>query len=142
MVKRSHRHAYALFYTWAMKNTKTYLLAWFKFSASLMLLIGFLFISKLTTTYFQIAFPSALLAMLIVFVLLVTNIVKESWIAPACQPILKYMALFFIPAGVGLVEHISVFAAHWSLLLLVLLLVPLIGLVLVLFIASLRGKHA
>ena len=142
MVRRSHRHACALFYTGAMKNTKTYLLAWFKFSASLMLLIGFLFISKLTTTYFQIAFPSALLAMLIVFVLLVTNIVKESWIAPACQPILKYMALFFIPAGVGLVEHISVFAAHWSLLLLVLLLVPLIGLVLVSFIASLRGKHA
>ena len=107
-----------------------------------MLLIGFLFISKLTTTYFQIAFPSALLAMLIVFVLLMTNIVKESWLAPACQPILKYMALFFIPAGVGLVEHIDVFTTHWSLLLLVLLLVPLIGLVLVSFITSLRGKHA
>ena len=107
-----------------------------------MLLIGCLFISKLTTSYFQIAFPSALLAMLIVFVLLMTNIVKESWLAPACQPILKYMALFFIPAGVGLVEHIDVFATHWSLLLLVLLLVPFIGLVLVSFIASLRGKHA
>lgn len=125
-----------------MNNTKTHLLAWFKFSASLMLLIGFLFISKLTTTYFQVAFPSALLAMLIVFVLLMTNIVKESWLAPACQPILKYMALFFIPAGVGLVEHIDIFTTHWSLLLLVLLLVPLIGLVLVSFITSLRGKHA
>ena len=125
-----------------MKNTKTYLLAWFKFSASLMLLVGCLFVSKLTTSYFQIAFPSALLAMLIMFVLLIMDVVKESWIAPACQPILKYMALFFIPAGVGLVEHIDIFTTHWSLLLLVLLLVPLIGLVLVSFITSLRGKHA
>ena len=125
-----------------MKNTKTYLVAWFKFCASLMLLIGCLFVSKLTTSYFQIAFPSALLAMLIMFVLLIMDIVKESWIAPACQPILKYMALFFIPAGVGLIEHIDIFITYWSLLLLVLLLVPLAGLVLVALIASSRSGHA
>lgn len=124
-----------------MNNIKIHLLAWLKFNASLMLLIGCLYLTKFITTYFQITFPSALLAMLVMFILLITGIVKESWLAPACQPILKYMALFFIPAGVGLVEHLSIFASHWSLLLLILLLLPLTGLILISFIASPRGKQ-
>ena len=125
-----------------MKNIKTLLVTSFKFSASLMLLVGCLFISKLITAYFAIAFPSALIAMIALFILLLTGIIKEAWIAPACQPILKYMALFFIPAGVGLVEHLDAFVQHWALFLLVLLFVPMCGLLIVSMVANSRGKHA
>jgi holin-like protein len=125
-----------------MKHIKTLLLTSFKFSVSLILLLGCLFISKLVTAYFDIPFPSALIAMIVLFLLLLTGIIKEAWIAPACQPILKYMALFFIPAGVGLVEHLDAFIQHWPLFLLVLLFVPMSGLLIVSKIANSRGQHA
>ncbi|BBN82165.1 hypothetical protein PA25_21500 [Pseudoalteromonas sp. A25] len=60
--------------------------------------------------------------------LLASNIIKASWIAPACAPILKYMALFFIPAGVGIVQYTSLLALYWPLLVCTLILVPVIGL--------------
>jgi holin-like protein len=125
-----------------MKHIKTLLLTSFKFSVSLILLLGCLFISKQVTAYFDIPFPSALIAMIVLFLLLLTGIIKEAWIAPACQPILKYMALFFIPAGVGLVEHLDAFIQHWPLFLLVLLFVPMSGLLIVSKIANSRGQHA
>jgi len=142
MVRRSNRHSFTTFYTWAMKHIKTLLLTSFKFSVSLILLLGCLFISKLVTAYFDIPFPSALIAMIALFLLLLTGVIKEAWIAPACQPILKYMALFFIPAGVGLVEHLDAFVQHWPLFLLVLLFVPMCGLFIVSKIANSRGQHA
>lgn len=141
MVRRSHRHSLQTFYTSVMNTIKTHLITSFKFSASLMLVIGCLYISKLITAYFAITFPAALIAMLLLFCLLLAGIIKEAWIAPACQPILKYMALFFIPAGVGLVEHLDAFVEHWPLFLLVLLLVPMCGLSIVSMMANTRDKH-
>ena len=142
MVRRSHRHSLQTFYTSVMNTIKTHFITSFKFSVSLMLIMGCLYISKLVTAYFAITFPAALIAMLLLFCLLLAGIIKEAWIAPACQPILKYMALFFIPAGVGLVQHLNAFIQHWLLFLLVLLLVPLIGLLIVSLFANTRGQHA
>lgn len=142
MVRRSHRHSLQTFYTSVMNTIRTHFITSFKFSVSLMLIMGCLYISKLVTAYFAITFPAALIAMLLLFCLLLAGIIKETWIAPACKPILKYMALFFIPAGVGLVEHLDAFFQHWPLFLLVLLLVPLIGLLIVSLFANTRGQHA
>ncbi len=54
-----------------------------------------------------IPFPAAILAMLLLFILLTTGIVEEHWIKPAAQPLLHWMGLFFVPAGVGVIDHFA-----------------------------------
>ncbi len=76
-------------------------------------------------------FPSPVLGMVLLFVLLVTGIVPERRVFPAASPLLTYMPLLFIPAGAGLVDHLPLLASHWPLLLTVLILVPLCTLALV-----------
>ncbi|WP_152086453.1 CidA/LrgA family protein [Pseudoalteromonas sp. A25] len=111
-----------------MDNWVTSLHQLVKFIIALGILIMCLYSAKLITLWWQIPLPSPLVAMLMLLTLLASNIIKASWIAPACAPILKYMALFFIPAGVGIVQYTSLLALYWPLLVCTLILVPVIGL--------------
>ena len=100
------------------------------FLRGFIIILTCLLLAKGVNSYFALAAPAALVAMLILLALLATKLVPAQWLAPAAEPILKYMALFFIPAGVGLVEHLNLFAIHWPLLLLLLLGLPSVCLVL------------
>ena len=102
-----------------------------KFIAALTILLACLYSAKWLVWQLSLPFPAALLGMLFLLALLGFKILPSNWLAPACQPILKYMALFFIPAGVGLVQYLNVFKNHWLLLALILVLIPIIGLVIV-----------
>lgn len=51
--------------------------------------------------------------MFLLFFLLLTGIVKENHIALGGDLILKYMAFFFIPAGVGLLAHLELLSSLW-----------------------------
>ncbi|RZQ53263.1 CidA/LrgA family protein [Pseudoalteromonas phenolica] len=124
-----------------MIKIKPILFTVIQFLTSLLLMIVCLIIAKATTHFFEINFPSALIAMLLLFLLLSIGVIKAAWIAPASQPVLKYMALFFIPAGVGLVEHLNIIAMHWPLLMSTLILVPSFGLFFVSYIAKRRGSN-
>ncbi|MBD1583149.1 CidA/LrgA family protein [Pseudoalteromonas sp. S16_S37] len=107
-----------------------------KFIIALGILLMCLYSAKLMTLWWQIPLPSPLVAMLILLLLLASKIIEPSWLAPACAPILKYMALFFIPAGVGIVQYTSLLALYWPLLVCTLILVPVAGLSLVGFVAK------
>ncbi|WP_084228155.1 CidA/LrgA family protein [Pseudoalteromonas byunsanensis] len=102
-----------------------------RFCTALALLLMCLFSAKLLSSWLQLSIPAPLIGMALMFLLLSSNLLKPQWLAPACAPILKYMALFFIPAGVGIVQYTSLLSTHWPLLLSVLTLVPLTGLCLV-----------
>lgn len=56
--------------------------------------------------------PAAILAMLLLCALLLSRVVKEEWIKPAANPLLHWMGLFFVPAGVGVIEHLSLLKAE------------------------------
>ncbi|WP_440055701.1 CidA/LrgA family protein [Pseudoalteromonas sp. T1lg65] len=100
-----------------------------RFAFAFLLIVSCLATAKLAVKVFSLTFPAAILGMLLLLTLLTTGVVKPHWLAPAAEPILKYMALFFIPAGVGLVEHVELFSNHLGLFVLLLLGVPIIGLV-------------
>lgn len=99
-----------------------------RFIASLAILIGCLWAAKLITATFALNLPAPLLGLLILFGLLQSGLLKSKYLLPACNPILKYMALFFIPAGVGLINYMAIFSQYAWLLASVLILVPALGL--------------
>jgi holin-like protein len=63
--------------------------------------------------YLNVTFPASILGMLMLFVALSLGIVKLSWIEFAGNLVLKYLALLFIPIGVGLINYFDLIAAHW-----------------------------
>ncbi len=58
--------------------------------------------------------PGSVIGMLILATSLSTGIVKKRWIEGTATFLLRNMALFFVPAGVGLMAHVSIFRAHWG----------------------------
>ncbi|TMP37932.1 CidA/LrgA family protein [Pseudoalteromonas rubra] len=112
-----------------------------RFIASLSILIGCLWAARLLTAALALSLPAPLLGMLLLFGLLQSGILDSKYLLPSCGPILKYMALFFIPAGVGLITYLEVFNHNAWLLVSVLILVPVLGLLLTGKLASLGRYH-
>ena len=57
-----------------------------------------------------IPFPSSILSLLILLVLLVSGIIKTRHIKETSEFIIENMAFFFIPAGVKIIEHFNEFS--------------------------------
>ncbi|CAM3919670.1 MULTISPECIES: CidA/LrgA family protein [Pseudoalteromonas] len=108
------------------------------------LIVGCLAVAKLIMNWLQGSFPAPLLGMLILLTLLLTKTVKEHHIAPSAKPLLNFMPLFFIPAGVGFIEHLELIKQQWQFLTATLILVPLTSLLLIAFVIGLfkgRAEH-
>ncbi|OLF76301.1 CidA/LrgA family protein [Pseudoalteromonas sp. US3C1013] len=86
---------------------------------------------KLIMHFIDASFPAPLLAMVILLILLLSGIVKEQQLTPCASPILNVMPIFFIPAGVGFIEHLGLIKTHWPFLTTVMIIVPLSSLILV-----------
>ena len=71
-----------------------------------LLVLACLYGCRYLVSLFELKLPAAIVAMLLLFTLLATGLVKEQWIKPACQPLLHWMGLFFVPAGVGVIDHL------------------------------------
>ncbi|RJE76421.1 hypothetical protein BGP78_13540 [Pseudoalteromonas sp. MSK9-3] len=109
-------------------------------SLAFLLLVSCLYSAKFIVALFDLTIPSPLLAMLILIGLLYFNVIQPTRIAPVAIPTLKYMALFFVPAGVGILQYTALLAQNSYLLLCVLIIVPTVGLICVGYIAS-QGTH-
>ena len=60
-----------------------------------------------------ILIPGSILGMLLLFVLLLTGVVKMAWLSPVTSLFLKHMSFFFIPLGVGLLGALDLIAPIW-----------------------------
>lgn len=65
-------------------------------------------ISEAVSLLLPFPFPGSVLAMIVLFILLVTGILKVDHIREKSDFMLKNMAFFFIPAGVGMIEYFDV----------------------------------
>ena len=79
----------------------------------LLIIMLFLTIAKAITNYFVIAFPASILGMLMLFFALALGIVKIKWVEFTGNLVMKYLALLFIPIGVGLINYFDLIATHW-----------------------------
>jgi holin-like protein len=69
--------------------------------------------------YFHLFIPGSVLGMLLLFALLMLKVFPEKWIQTGANTLLFYLPLFFIPATVGVIEHLDLFAGKGLLLILI-----------------------
>ncbi len=58
-------------------------------------------------------FPGTLIAMFLLLLLLVTGAVKETQLEESASFFSRYMAMFFVPAGVEIVENLELLRTSW-----------------------------
>lgn len=63
-----------------------------------------------------ITIPGSIIGMLILFVLLALQVLPAKWVNPGCYVLIRYMALLFVPIGVGIMQYFDCSAhnlARW-----------------------------
>ncbi|WP_028862198.1 CidA/LrgA family protein [Psychromonas aquimarina] len=85
----------------------------FDFFRGFLLIMLFLAAGKLISSYLPIAFPGSIIGLILLFIALSVQLVKVEWILMSGNFILKYMALLFIPIGVGLLNYLELIFTHW-----------------------------
>lgn len=69
------------------------------------IVLGICFLGEIVASILPFAFPSSVISMIILFILLITKIIKTDHIREKSDFLLKNMAFFFIPAGVGIMSN-------------------------------------
>lgn len=122
-----------------IKNQSVKLITQYLFSC--VIILSCLATAKFTMHFIGGSFPAPLLGMLILLSLLLMGIIKESQVTPCASPLLNFMPLFFIPAGVGFIEHLGLIQQHWQFLAAIIILVPLSSILLIShLIAAFKGR--
>ncbi|MFA1647666.1 MAG: CidA/LrgA family protein, partial [Enterobacteriaceae bacterium] len=58
--------------------------------------------------------PGSIIGMLILFVLLALQIIPAKWVKPGCSVLIRYMALLFVPIGVGVMQYYDLLKAQYG----------------------------
>lgn len=61
-----------------------------------------------------ITIPGSIIGMLILFVLLALQILPAKWVNPGCFVLIRYMALLFVPIGVGVMQYFDLLKAQFG----------------------------
>jgi len=61
---------------------------------------------------FNLFIPGSVIGMIILFLLLVTNIIKISWIEDGTKLFVSHLTLFLIPATVGIINYLELFSGE------------------------------
>lgn len=77
------------------------------------IIVGICFIGEFINYITPVAVPGNVLGMIILLALLATNVIKLEKIETVANFLLKHLALFFIPAGVGLLASIDIIRTQW-----------------------------
>ena len=91
----------------------------FNYIIGFLILIGFYFLSFYILKLLHIAFPPAILGLILFSCALFEGIIKESWIKDACEFLINNMAMFLVPFIGGLIVYKSLLIKNWLVILVV-----------------------
>lgn len=80
---------------------------------SLCYIFLFLILGEFIRYLFRIPLAGNIIGMILIFLALRTNLVKLHSVKPASDKLLKYLVLFFVPYGVGLMVYFEVIKEFW-----------------------------
>lgn len=80
---------------------------------SLLYIFGFLLLGEFLKFLLNLPVAGNILGMILIFIALKLNWVKLKDVKPASDELIKYLVVFFIPYGVGLMVYFDVIAAYW-----------------------------
>ncbi|QKY71577.1 CidA/LrgA family protein [Lentibacillus sp. CBA3610] len=82
--------------------------------------IGVLYVIYIMGTWVQRVFdlfiPGSVIGLILLFILLMTGIIKAPWVENGARFFIKHLALFFIPATVGVINYLDLFSGEGLLL--------------------------
>lgn len=85
--------------------------------------IGVLYAFYLMGTWIQQIFglfiPGSIIGLILLFILLMTGIMKAPWVEGGARFFIKHLALFFIPATVGIINYLDLFSGEGMLLVII-----------------------
>ena len=76
----------------------------------------FLALGELIVYFIDIPIPGNILGMILIFVALKLKLIKLETVKPASDKLIKYMVLFFVPFGVGLMSYFDFIKSYWMVL--------------------------
>lgn len=71
------------------------------------------FVGELLVTSLDLPIPGNVVGMVLLLVLLLVGVVKLEWVEDAAELLLSHLALFFVPAGVGVMVYFDLIAVQW-----------------------------
>lgn len=92
------------------------------------MIVGFIFlvlsqlIGEMISAYFEIPVPGAVFGIVIVFVFLLMRGKVPDSLKKTSYGLLDYLALFYVPAGVGLMRYLDLLKKDWLIVLVSLLI--------------------
>lgn len=95
----------------------------------LVVILACLWLGEAMNAFFDLPIPSAVLGMLLLLSLLLIRGQVSPGLAQASHWLLRYMSLFFVPAGVGVVLYLTELYQHGWALVAALVISTLLGLV-------------
>lgn len=63
--------------------------------------------------------PGSVIGMILLFILLLTNVIKAKWVEEGSKLIINHLTLFFIPATVGVINYFELFKGNGFFLILI-----------------------
>jgi len=79
----------------------------------LVLLLVFQFVGEGLSWLLQLPIPGNVIGMALMLLALCCGWVKLEWLQEAADLLLSYMALFFVPAGVGVMLYFDLIGREW-----------------------------
>lgn len=77
----------------------------FQYVRAFILICLCLFAGNAISSLLPLTIPGSIIGMLILFGLLSTQILPFKWVKPGCNVLIRYMALLFVPIGVGVMNY-------------------------------------
>ena len=71
------------------------------------IILLFLFAGEGIQQLLHLSIPGNVIGMILIFLALQLKLLKLDWVKPASDSLTRYLALFFVPPGVGLILHLS-----------------------------------
>ncbi len=79
----------------------------------LVLLLAFQFIGEILSNFLGLPIPGNVIGMALLLVSLISGVIKEEMIRETADFLLSHMALFFVPAGVGVMLYFDLIQREW-----------------------------
>lgn len=71
------------------------------------------FIGTYIIGIFHIPLPPALLSMILLAIVLLTNFIKVTWVEDACTVLIEKMGMLFVPAGISILLYKDAILKEW-----------------------------
>ena len=80
---------------------------------SLFYIFLFLVIGEFVKYVFDLTIAGNILGMIFIFMALKLKLIKLETVKPASDKLVRYMVLFFVPYGVGMMVYYDIIKANW-----------------------------